>query len=59
MPINDYRCVCGYVFMDIDDRVKEKYGLVCPKCGKRDVVKLPPNPNVKVVGGTPKFHGGR
>ena len=56
--INDYKCTCGYVFEDIDDKVFKRRGCgKCPECGKEDVIKLFPRPNFKVVNGTPKFYG--
>ena len=52
--INDYKCTCGYVFEDIDDKVFKRYGCgKCPECGKEDVIRLFPRPNFKVVNGTP------
>ena len=55
MPLYDFRCmICGYVNKDVLHVAD--LGM-CPKCRSRSWTKVPPAPaNVKIIGGTPKFH---
>ena len=56
MPMFDWRCyVCSHVVKDVLHFADLGE---CPRCHSRSWTKVMPAPNVRVVNGTPKFHGG-